>query len=271
MAKVSKKLITTAKKELVIKKDDVFIIMPYGGFSDLYYDTIYCKAIEKAQLNPHRLDESNLPIPIVQEMYESTKNAKIVLADLTGNNANVSYELGLSHGLNKPTIIIKDSSEEIPFDVSAFRVIKYDKNLPEWGKELREKLTEALTEVSKNPNNFLPSRLLKTSDISEDEKPHLTGEVQEYLTSSDFRQRMLRELELKRELGLKRELELKNEMIHHSRHLSSTIGHSEAKILLEQYIKNKEKDSFIISKLVRLGAPRSWVIKQLSEKNKRKK
>ena len=60
-------------------------------------------------------------------------------------------------------------------------------------------------------------------------------------------------------------------MIHHSRHLSSTIGPSEAKILLEQYIKNKEKDSFIISKLVRLGAPRSWVIKQLSEKNKRKK
>src|SRR3989339_809278 len=122
------------------KIDSVFIIMPFGEWFDSYYEDIYKKAVEKTNLNPHRLDDSPSPVVLVKEMFENTKSAKIILADLTGNNPNVCYELGLAHGLNKPTILITDSTANIPFDVSAFRVILYDKNVPDWGEKLKQNL-----------------------------------------------------------------------------------------------------------------------------------
>ena len=45
-------------------------------------------------------------------------------------NANVFYELGYAHALNKPTILLANRlTEELPFDISGYRVIFYDDRL----------------------------------------------------------------------------------------------------------------------------------------------
>lgn len=234
------------------EKDRVFIIMPYGEWFDTYYEDIYRKSIEKAKLKPHRLDDSNLPVVLVQEMFENTRDAKIILADLTGNNANVCYELGLAHALNKPTILITDSIDNIPFDLSAFRVILYDKNVPDWGERLKQKLTQAFEEVIANPQKFLPSRLLATEVADENQ----SGSA-------------LNTYELAR-LQRLREIHNIDSHLHHERitpsHLRSIIGPGEASILLDHYIKLGKTNNYITSKLVTLGAPRSWVKSQLTRK-----
>ena len=60
---------------------------------------------------------------IIQPIYESD----IVIADLTGLNPNVMYELGLAHSFNKKTIVItKDDLSQLPFDLKQYRAKDYD-------------------------------------------------------------------------------------------------------------------------------------------------
>ena len=75
------------------------------------------------------------------DIWDYTQRAKILLADLTGKNANVFYELGLAHAAGKPVILVTGSIDDVPFDLRALRVIEYDKNAPDWGKVLKGKLS----------------------------------------------------------------------------------------------------------------------------------
>ena len=55
-------------------------------------------------------------------MYGS--EADVLIADLSEHNPNVFYELGIAHALTNKTIMIS-SDEDIPFDLSPYRVIRY--------------------------------------------------------------------------------------------------------------------------------------------------
>lgn len=79
-----------------------FTIMPFGGWFDDYYESIYCPAIEAAGLKPCRADDLYRPSTIVTDIWSYTQTAKLVLADLSGKNPNVFYELGLAHALPSP-------------------------------------------------------------------------------------------------------------------------------------------------------------------------
>src|SRR5688500_9412198 len=109
-----------------------FTIMPFGGWFDTYYTDIYVPAILEAGLTPHRADDLYRPSAIVHDIWDYTKQSRIVLADLTGKNPNVFYELGLAHALAKPAILVAQSMDDIPFDLRALRIILYDKNAPDW-------------------------------------------------------------------------------------------------------------------------------------------
>jgi hypothetical protein len=91
------------------KKESCFTIMPFGGYFDGYYKDIFRPAIKSAGLDPNRADDLYRPSAIVNDIWSYTKNAKIILADLTGKNPNVFYELGLAHALAKPAILVTES------------------------------------------------------------------------------------------------------------------------------------------------------------------
>lgn len=66
---------------------------------------------------------------ITQAIIEQIISADLVIADLTGNNPNVFYELAIRHSYRKPAIQIIKGNIEIPFDVSNMRTISYDTTL----------------------------------------------------------------------------------------------------------------------------------------------
>ncbi len=90
-------------------KGDCFVIMPFGGWLDDYYDEIYVPAIETSGLRAHRADDLFRPSTIVNDIWAYTKKAKLLIADLSGKNPNVFYELGLAHALAKPAILVAES------------------------------------------------------------------------------------------------------------------------------------------------------------------
>ena len=120
--------------------------MPFGGWLDDYYETIYRPAIIAAGLEPHRADDLYRPSTIVTDIWSYTRRAKLLLADLTGKNPNVFYELGLAHALAKPVILVAEEMDDIPFDLRALRIIVYDKTTrdgenasrPRFGRQYRK-------------------------------------------------------------------------------------------------------------------------------------
>jgi len=237
-------------------KKTVFIIMPFGDWFDTYHDEIYIKAIGEAGFKSQRLDDENYPVVLVQDMYDMTKKASVVLADLTNNNPNVLYELGLAHALDKPVIIIRDSIENLPFDLRPFRVISYDKNVPDWGKKLSDRIVDALEEIEDNPGRSLPSRLLASKD---DEDLALPSTLPSMGLPMGNRNSLRLELE-----------HVLNSEKHTLTSQRKRISPPEALALINYYLRVDMPDKYIISKVSRLGAPPEWVSQRIKE-NKRKK
>jgi tetratricopeptide (TPR) repeat protein len=114
-----------------------FVIMPFGGSDENkkrhfmgVYQSILKPAAEAAGYTVKRADIGREPGNITADIINDLASADMVIADLTGGNANVFFELGIRHVLRKSgTVHIVDRSEEIPFDVRQYRVVEYSTHL----------------------------------------------------------------------------------------------------------------------------------------------
>lgn len=68
-------------------------------------------------LEPLRADEIADPGEIPEQIFQHLRDDDVLIADLTGANANVMYELGLRHATGKLTIQLGER-DRLPFDVS---------------------------------------------------------------------------------------------------------------------------------------------------------
>ena len=121
-----------------------FMLMP---FQDNDAEDIYrlCTkpTIFKLGLDIRRSDELFTTNPILEDILESINESLVVIADVSGLNPNVLYELGISHTIKKEqTIIIThENYNKLPFDIKPFRSIKYKNTVPggeKYKKELEE-------------------------------------------------------------------------------------------------------------------------------------
>jgi hypothetical protein len=81
-------------------------------------------------------------------VWAALNACRFVIAEISGGNDNVFYELGIAHTLNKPAILITRTTqpEEVPFDIRHLRYIQY-KNTAAGGAKLREELQTAITRL----------------------------------------------------------------------------------------------------------------------------
>ncbi|HJT42225.1 MAG TPA: hypothetical protein VJ750_01870 [Rhizomicrobium sp.] len=153
-----------------------FVISPFGSWFDECYDELYMPAIEAAGIDAVRGDDIYRPGTIIHDVWELTKSADIILADLSTKNANVFYELGLAHAIKKPVVLVTDNIDDVPFDLRHLRVIEYDKNQPNWGEELKAGITAALKETIKDPSRAILATFLeanqapKAAEVSNEQK-----------------------------------------------------------------------------------------------------
>jgi len=136
--------------------DTCFVMMPFANPIGGYYATIYEPAIKKAGLTPVRADTDIFATgKIIDQIWTGLKRAKVLVAELTGRNPNVLYELGLAHALHKPVVLISSNEADVPFDVRHVRVIYYELTDPFWGEKLIAKVAENIVSAIKNPNEAI--------------------------------------------------------------------------------------------------------------------
>jgi hypothetical protein len=167
------------------EKNRVFVAMPFAAPHSRVLWQIVRSVCEIHDLVPTRADTSTYPRPIVADILEELESAEIIIADLTGLNPNVLYELGIAHVRSDAVVLLSQRGQSLPFDLASIRCLFYDVSTIEGKQELTEKLGRTL-ESLRDPGvptvieggldrtNSVIADLRQLSDLPDDE---LRGEV----------------------------------------------------------------------------------------------
>jgi hypothetical protein len=142
--------------------DTCFVMMPFAEPIGGYYASVYKPAIERAKLTAVRADADIYGTgKIIDQIWKGIHAARVLVAELTGRNPNVLYELGLAHALYKPVVLVSSNKDDVPFDVQHVRVIYYVKDDPFWGQKLIEKVAENILSALQDPKDAILFRAPK--------------------------------------------------------------------------------------------------------------
>ena len=126
-----------------------FVIGPIGPSgsairesADRLLQHVIRPAIEQFGFNALRADSLPGLEEITSHVIRQVIEAPLVIADLTGGNANVFYELALRHATRRPVVALSEVGSRIPFDVAAFRVVQVDTSAADGLEAGRKTLAE---------------------------------------------------------------------------------------------------------------------------------
>ena len=131
------------------EKAKAFVVMQFSSpYNELYEDVIKI-VCEDFNLDVIRADETYGPGLILADITKQIYESRLIIAEISPVNANVFYEVGFAHALNKPTILIAEKNTKLPFDVSPFRALFYENSIA--GKKkieegLRKHINASLSE-----------------------------------------------------------------------------------------------------------------------------
>ena len=151
------------------EKPFAFIVMPFAPSFTSVYQRIVKQAVEQCGIECVRADEDSqghIHNQMLQRIYDST----VVIADITGLNANVFYELGVAHSSGCKTVVICDSDDldRVPFDIAPYRVLAYRHPDQDDGDSVKEAVRDLAAEIA---------------TVTRDKSEGIPNPVQDYLAS----------------------------------------------------------------------------------------
>ncbi len=174
-------IIDIFKEPMPIDENYVFVIMPFEEFFKELYETVIYPAVVSKGFKCQIADQPTNNT-IIHDIITSIKKARFIVADISNQNPNVMYELGIAHALQKEVIIIYDvNSKKLPFDVIYIRARMYDNNAP-GGIRLKSDLEDTIEYVRGK---------IQSSQLSEEFRRARDQQSEElfFMVRSHFRQR----------------------------------------------------------------------------------
>jgi hypothetical protein len=164
-------------------KLSAFVIMPftkaespssrYPAMGAVELNTVY-ELIQEAFSESHTVKRADSTSNILHGIIIDLDRSDLVVADLTGLNPNVMYEVGIRHGFCKKTILITQDRKECPFDLGQFFTIEYKWQTNADRKAFIVALRTTLQSIESDPNYLhgpVHSHLgIKTIGLSEYER-----------------------------------------------------------------------------------------------------
>lgn len=175
------------------KLKKVFVIAPIGkldengiDFAQLCLEQIIRPAAQECggYAKPERADEHHKPGSITAKIVTSILDADVCVADLTGRNANVMYEVAIAHAADKPVVLLQQEPGGPPFDFADERVIHYGLRVDLANSARRELVShlraandeqeDVRLAATMNPVRLLFSQLKAKAEASDPEKAVLS-------------------------------------------------------------------------------------------------
>jgi hypothetical protein len=135
-------------------KPFVFVVMPFDAAFDDAYEAAIKPACEAAGAYAERVDDQIFQGNILQRLYNQIAKADLIVADTTGRNVNVLYEIGYAHGLRKDVILVTRGNSDVVFDPTRHPQIVY------------ERLVDLRCELERKVRNVLETMEQRTAPIA---------------------------------------------------------------------------------------------------------
>jgi hypothetical protein len=121
-------------RDIEAEQNLCFILMPFTAPFDRLYKEKIKPTVEACGFKCLRADDLFSPSPILEDIWIHICKSAVIIADVTGRNPNVFYEMGIAHTVGKPIIIITQDKADVPFDVAQFRYFLYSDDTSGWDK-----------------------------------------------------------------------------------------------------------------------------------------
>ena len=129
-----------------------FVAMPFQAVFESEYEKVIKPAVQANGLECVRGDEIYTRQSIVEDIWRSIRRARIVVAEISGRNPNVMYEMGLAHAIGKPIVLLTRDQADVPFDLKTLRYVYYDIAEPDWGTYLGDQLARLIQKILETPD-----------------------------------------------------------------------------------------------------------------------
>lgn len=121
-------------------KTFVFVLMPFDRTFQDVYEVGIKPACKDAGAYCERVDEQIFVENILERVYNQIAKADVIVAEMTGRNPNVFYEVGYAHALNKRVILLTRAADDIPFDLKHYPHIVYGDSIARLKSELEARV-----------------------------------------------------------------------------------------------------------------------------------
>jgi hypothetical protein len=116
-----------------------------------FFTNIIAPVLAQFDIEPIRSDQMKEPGRISDQMYRAIFEYDLCIAVLTYANPNVYYELAVAQSASRPVVVLVEKGNNLPFDVSDYRVLQYDLSITSYKNKLHiNTLAGFLDQLKKN-------------------------------------------------------------------------------------------------------------------------
>ena len=114
-------------ERIPIEKNRCFFIMPFSEEFDIVYGAIK-NSLTMDNYICTRVDEISGSTPVINKILVEILKSQFIIADLTGCNPNVFYELGVAQVFKdaQNIFLLKQKNSKVPFDITHLTYMEYD-------------------------------------------------------------------------------------------------------------------------------------------------
>lgn len=105
------------------------VIAPFDAAGQRVLDAV-ARALRELGVEVFSFDNVAPGASLANAITDAVRSSDFLVADVSRQNPNVFYELGLAHALRKPTILIASAEAQggLPSDLAGFQYIVYEPN-----------------------------------------------------------------------------------------------------------------------------------------------
>lgn len=112
-------------REFLLEKDLCFVLMAFESPYTEIYDKVIKPTVESEGFRCIKSDDIFSTTSVIEDIWSNINKASLIIAEISNNNPNVMYELGICHTVGKEVMMITQHPENIPFNFRHLRAYPY--------------------------------------------------------------------------------------------------------------------------------------------------
>lgn len=133
-------------RDFLIEPALCFVLMEFTSPYNEIYDTLIRPTVEQEGFRCLKSDDIFSTTSVIEDIWSNINKAILIIAEISSNNPNVMYELGICHTVGKNVMMITQKPDEIPFNFRHMRCYPYENDIP-GSKELRKNIKSVIQHI----------------------------------------------------------------------------------------------------------------------------